>query len=210
VLRDGVLERPQQGGTPASSLDVKATATFGPKEGGGMMVANMDLVVGQRAGARPGHIRAGRAEGEKGCPISNALAGNVEITVSATLQSSRSGHTDHPPFERRSPHVRHQGSRQARPRVERELEQYRTELTAYCYRMLASAFEAEDAVQETLIRAWRGYAGFDGRSSVRSWLYRIATNVCLDMLSGRQRRARPMDLNAPARPQVRSATRCPR
>ncbi len=83
------------------------------------------------------------------------------------------------------------------PAVERELEQYRTELTAYCYRMLASAFEAEDAVQETLIRAWRGYAGFDGRSSVRSWLYRIATNVCLDMLSGRQRRARPMDLNAP-------------
>jgi len=82
------------------------------------------------------------------------------------------------------------------PEIEAELERFRTELTAYCYRMLGSTFEAEDAVQETLIRAWRGYAGFDGRSSLRSWLYRIATNVCLDMLSGRNRRARPMDLNA--------------
>src|SRR5436309_3233257 len=74
------------------------------------------------------------------------------------------------------------------------LEQHRVELTAYAYRMLGSTFEAEDAVQETLIRAWRGYEGFEGRAALRSWLYRIATNVCLDMLSGRERRARPMDL----------------
>jgi RNA polymerase sigma-70 factor (ECF subfamily) len=74
------------------------------------------------------------------------------------------------------------------------LEQHRRELTAYCYRMLGSPFEAEDAVQDTLLRAWRSRGGFEGRSAVRSWLYRIATNVCLDMLSGRQRRARPMDL----------------
>src|ERR671936_733660 len=73
-----------------------------------------------------------------------------------------------------------------------DLEQYRRELTGYCYRMLGSGFEADDAVQETMVRAWRAADSFEGRSSVRSWLYRIATNVCLDMLRGRSRRARPM------------------
>jgi RNA polymerase sigma-70 factor (ECF subfamily) len=75
-----------------------------------------------------------------------------------------------------------------------QLEQHRLELNAYCYRMLGSAFEAEDAVQDTMVRAWRNYDKFEGRSSLRSWLYRIATNVCFDLLNGRQRRARPMDL----------------
>jgi RNA polymerase sigma-70 factor (ECF subfamily) len=86
---------------------------------------------------------------------------------------------------------------EARPRadaIELELETHRRELTGYCYRMLGSGFEAEDAVQETMLRAWRGIDRFEGRSAVRSWLYRIATNVCLDMLQGPQRRARPMDL----------------
>lgn len=74
------------------------------------------------------------------------------------------------------------------------LEQHRRELTAYCYRMLASPSEAEDAVQEAFIRAWRGADRFEGRAAFRSWLYRIATNVCLDMLNGRKKRALPMDL----------------
>jgi len=86
------------------------------------------------------------------------------------------------------------------PTDPQELEAYRRELTGYCYRMLGSAFEAEDAVQDTLLRAWQAAGRFEGRSSVRSWLYRIATNVCLDMLRGRSRRARPMELGPSCRP----------
>jgi RNA polymerase sigma-70 factor, ECF subfamily len=86
-------------------------------------------------------------------------------------------------------------------RLEQQLEQHRTELTRYCYRMLASPFEAEDAVQETMLRAWRGLDRFEQRAALRSWLYRIATNVCFDMLDGRNRRARPMDLGGAGAPE---------
>ncbi|HLX31659.1 MAG TPA: sigma-70 family RNA polymerase sigma factor [Gaiellaceae bacterium] len=81
-----------------------------------------------------------------------------------------------------------------------DLEQHRRELTAYCYRMLGSAFEAEDAVQETMLRAWKSLERFEGRAALKSWLYKIATNVCLDAAAGRERRARPMDLGPAQEP----------
>ncbi|MDQ3916535.1 MAG: sigma-70 family RNA polymerase sigma factor [Actinomycetota bacterium] len=85
-------------------------------------------------------------------------------------------------------------TRPASGALDAQLERHRVELTAYAYRMLGSSFEAEDAVQEAFLRAWRSHDGFEGRAALRSWLYRITTNVCLDMLNSRGRRARPMDL----------------
>ncbi|HEY3195092.1 MAG TPA: sigma-70 family RNA polymerase sigma factor [Candidatus Dormibacteraeota bacterium] len=81
-----------------------------------------------------------------------------------------------------------------------ELEQHRRQLTAYCYRMLGSPFDAEDAVQEAFARAWRRRESFEGRAAMRSWLYRIATNVCLDMLKSKERRIRPMDVGPSCEP----------
>jgi RNA polymerase sigma-70 factor (ECF subfamily) len=78
--------------------------------------------------------------------------------------------------------------------LECQLEEHRTVLTAHCRRLLGSGFEAEDAVQESFVRAWQAFDRFEGRASVRTWLHRIATNVCLDMQRATQRRARPVDL----------------
>jgi RNA polymerase sigma-70 factor (ECF subfamily) len=89
--------------------------------------------------------------------------------------------------------------------IEVQLETYRGELTGYCYRMLGSAFEAEDAVQDTMIRAWRNISQFEGRAALRSWLYRIATNVCLTMAGSAQRRVRPIDLGPAGSGQATSA-----
>lgn len=85
-----------------------------------------------------------------------------------------------------------------------DLEVHRRELTAYCYRMLGCGFDAEDAVQETMVRAWRAGEAFEGRASVRTWLYRIATNICIDMLRGRKRRAAPVELG-PSCPPVEAS-----
>jgi len=89
-----------------------------------------------------------------------------------------------------------------------ELEPYRGELTAYCYRMLASPFDAEDAVQDTFVRAWRNREQFEGRAAMRSWLYRIATNVCMDSLKNKERRATPMDFG-PAKEPIESNLNIP-
>src|SRR5262245_36340109 len=80
---------------------------------------------------------------------------------------------------------------------EQELLQHRAELLAHCYRMLGSTHDAEDALQETLLRAWRGFRSFGGRSSLRTWLYRIATNVCLDAIARRPARTLPIEQGAP-------------
>jgi RNA polymerase sigma-70 factor (ECF subfamily) len=86
---------------------------------------------------------------------------------------------------------------------------YRRELAAHCYRMLGSLADAEDQVQETLLRAWRGIDGFAGRASVKSWLYRIATNACLDLLRARPRREMPMEGSEPHDPAIPLPTASP-
>jgi RNA polymerase sigma-70 factor (ECF subfamily) len=83
---------------------------------------------------------------------------------------------------------------------DRLIEPHRAELRAHCYRMLGSALDAEDALQESLLRAWRGLPGFEGRSSLRSWLYRIATNVCLKAIERRPKLVLPMDYGPSADP----------
>src|ERR671918_533252 len=80
------------------------------------------------------------------------------------------------------------------------VEEHRAELHAHCYRMLGALHDAEDALQETLLRAWRGLPAFEGRSTMRTWLYRIATNACMDAIARRPKRVLPIDHGPPAGP----------
>ena len=92
------------------------------------------------------------------------------------------------------------GAPEDRSTRERELLARRDELHAYCYRMLGAVHDADDALQEVMLRAWRGLDAFQGRSSLRSWLYRIATNVCLSAIAARPKRVLPIDYGAAADP----------
>ncbi len=124
-------------------------------------------------------------------PLRGGVSAERSIGGVAGHRPGRAGPVDSPPLA--STDTPTQG-RPAPEDLESALEAHRRELTGYCYRMLGSGSEAEDAVQETFIRAWRRIDSFEGRSSLRSWLYRIAHNVCLDMVRSVQRRARPMEL----------------
>src|SRR5205823_7122739 len=142
--------------------------------------------------------------------LARAFAAAIRDSMAA-MEPARCNRTVRPALEsaESSRMTRVEASTVTREQLEHRFENHRTELTAYSYRMLGSPFEAEDAVQETFIRAWRGVERFEGRAALRSWLYRIATNVCLDMLSGRERRARPMDLGPSREPVLENASILP-
>src|SRR5256885_3616241 len=138
-----------------------------------------------------------------------AAAGGIHRSTDEFARTGRSNlqamspASTNPAAERELLEAARQGDENA---FQRLVEPHRTELHAHCYRMLGSVHDAEDALQETLLRAWRGLRRFEGRSSLRSWLYRIATNTSLDAIEKRPKRVLPIDYGPAADPQIGSAS----
>src|SRR6516165_1663482 len=193
--------RPRRRG-PGTAVTCRRQGSAGPCRPGRRTVAGplTSRRTGRGRGNRPTSAGPSRSRPAKPSPGARSPAARRRDSSSGTTDSPRAP-ADRRPTVRGPAYTEIPMSSDTLPRVHPdELEAYRRELTGYCYRMLGSGFEAEDAVQDTMLRAWRNADRFEGRASVRSWLYRIATNVCIDMHRTVQRRARPVDMGPSSPP----------